>query len=244
MPIIAPRPSPNHSPRISGDPIDLVVLHATVGGFQGSLSWLRNPASEVSSHYLVSKQGDIVNLVDEVEMAWHAGVTFWRGRTDLNRYSVGIEIENLTGAKGFVGQDPWMAQQYEAVAWLVNNICERRHIPKDRRHIVTHAEIAPRRKTDPAGFDLDELMRRIGGQVVVAEPDAYFVVGSRVNVRQGPSTSYPVAAQALRGQKLYIDAIVEGETLAGNSLWAHMARRPPEQFDVGFLHSGLLRNGN
>jgi N-acetyl-anhydromuramyl-L-alanine amidase AmpD len=244
MPIIAPRPSPNRSPRILGDPIDLVVLHATVGGFQGSLSWLRNPASGVSSHYLISKQGDIANLVDEGEQAWHAGVTFWRGRSDLNRYSIGIEIENLTGMKGFVGQDPWMPQQYEAVSWLVQNICARRRIAKDRRHIVSHAEIAPRRKTDPVGFDMDGLMQRIGAQEVVAEPDVYFVVPSRVNIRQGPSTSYPVAAQALRGQKLYIDALVQGESLGGSNLWAHMKRMPPTQFDVGFILLSLLRHGN
>jgi hypothetical protein len=215
-----------------------------VGGFQGSLSWLRNPRSGVSSHYLISKQGDVISLVDESEMAWHAGVTFWRGRTNLNRYSIGIEIENLTDMRGFKGQDPWLPQQYQAVSWLVQNICARRRIPKDRQHIITHQEIAPRRKTDPAGFDMDELMRRIGGQAVVAEPDAYFVVPSRVNIRQGPGTLFPVATQALRGQKLFIDAIVEGEMLAGSNKWAHMARRPPQQFDLGFVKLELLRHGN
>ena len=87
-------------------------------------------------------------------------------------------------------------------------------------------------------------MRRIGGEVVVVEQDAYFVVPSRVNIRQGPSTTYPVAAQALRGQKLYIDAIVEGETMMGSNKWAHMARRPPQQFDLGFIKLELLRHGN
>jgi hypothetical protein len=208
------------------------------------MSWLRNPKSGVSSHYLISKQGDIVNLVDEAEMAWHAGLTFWRGGTNLNRYSVGIEIENLTGMKGFKGQDPWMPEQYEAVAWLVKNICARRHIPMDRQHIITHAEIAPRRKSDPAGFDMDELMRLIGGQAVAAETDAYFVVVSRANIRQGPGTLFPVATQALRGQKIYVDAIVEDEMMSGSKKWAHMARRPPEQWDAGFLKLELLRHGN
>jgi hypothetical protein len=91
---------------------------------------------------------------------------------------------------------------------------------------------------------MDKLMRRIGGQEVVVEPDVYFVVPSRANIRQGSNTSYPVAAQALRGQKLYIGALVQGEALAGNSLWAHMARRLPEQWDMGFIHTNLLRHGN
>ena len=98
-------------------------------------------------------------------------MSFWRGRTDLNRYSIGIEIENLTGMKGFVGEDSYTGISVEAVAWLVNNICERRYIPKDRQHIITHAEIAPRRKTDPLGFDMDALMRRIGGQAAPKEDD-------------------------------------------------------------------------
>jgi hypothetical protein len=240
---ITSRPSPNHEPRILGDPIDLIVLHATVGSFKGSLDWLRNPASHVSAHYLISKQGDIVSLVDEGEQAFHAGVSFWRGRTNLNRYSIGIEIENLTGMKGFKGQDIYTGKSLDAVAWLVNDICDRRHIPKDRQHIITHMEIAPRRKSDPAGLDMNDLMRRIGGQVVV-ETDAYYVVPQRANIRQGPGTSFPVATQALRGQKLFVDAIVQGETLAGNNKWAHMARRLPEQWDMGFIHTNLLRHGN
>src|SRR5262245_14133452 len=123
MPIITYLPSPNRSPRVPGDPIDLVVLHASVGSFRSSLDWLRNPKSGVSSHYLISKTGDIAQLVDESEQAWHAGVSFWRGRTNLNRYSVGIEIENLTGMVGFKGQDPYPQTQIEAVSWLVQYIC-------------------------------------------------------------------------------------------------------------------------
>ena len=240
---IIPRPSPNHAPRIPGDPIDLLVLHATVGDFDGSVGWLRSPLSGVSSHYVISKCGDIVALVDEREQAWHAGMSFWRGRTDLNRYSIGIELENLTGVKGFVGQDPWTDMQYEAAAWLVTNMYSRRHIPLDRQHIVTHAEIAPRRKTDPIGFDIDGLMRRIGG-IAAIESDVWFVVPSRVNIRQGAGTEYAVAAQAYRGQALVIDAIVHGEKLGGSDLWAHMKRLPPTQFDVGFVKLELLRHGN
>jgi N-acetyl-anhydromuramyl-L-alanine amidase AmpD len=55
------------------------------------------------------------------------------------------------------------------MAWLVQNVCARRQIPIDRQHIVTHAEIVPRRKHDPVGFDMDDLMRRIGGQAGAVE---------------------------------------------------------------------------
>jgi hypothetical protein len=192
---------------------------------------------------LISPHGDIIGLVDEFEQAWHAGVSFWRGRTDLNRYSVGIEIANRTGMKGFVGQDLYPEAEIEATAWLVQNLCERRRILKDRRHIVTHQEIAPRRKHDPIGFDMDDLMRRIGGQAASVEEDAYYVVVSRANIRQGPGTNFPIAGQAHRGQKLYIDKLMRGERLMGSDLWAHMKRMPPTQWDVGFIKVELLRKG-
>jgi len=238
-------PSPNRSHRIQGDPIDLIVLHSTVGSFGNSLSWLRSPASGVSTHYLIGIDGMICNLVDETEQAWHAGVSFWRGRTDLNRYSIGIEIANRTGAKGFKGNDPYTEVQLATVAALVQNICARRHIPIDRQHIVMHREIAPRRKSDPCGdWDMDGFMRRLGGTAGALEDDAYYVIPSRVNIRQGPGTNFPIAAQALRGQKLYIDTVVHGEKLMGSDLWCHMRRMPPYQYDLGFIKVELLRHGN
>ena len=230
---IAPRPSPNRSPRIPGDPIDLICLHATVGSFSSALSWLRNPSSGVSTHYLISKQGDIANLVDETEQAWHAGVSFWRGRTDINRYSIGIELENAND-----GKDPYPEAQRDALAWLVNIICFRRCIPKDRQHIVTHYEIAPRRKSDPAGFSMPDLMRRIGSNEAVLQPDVYYVVPSRVNVRQGPGTMFDVAAQLQRGDAVNVDTIIGGEPLFGTAWWAHLAD------GRGFVKVELLRHGN
>jgi N-acetyl-anhydromuramyl-L-alanine amidase AmpD len=235
------KPSPNKSPRVQGDPIELVIVHSRVAPFESSLSWLRNPASKVSSHYLISQDGDIVCLVDETECAHHAGVSFWRGRTNLNRYSIGIELADRAGAKDFKGQDPYPESQSAALAWLVKNICSRRNIPMDRQHIITHQEIAPRRTVDPIGYDMANLMRRIGGHHEVRENDAGFVVPSRINIRQGPGTNFPIAGQAFRGQKLYIDTIVHGERLMGSDLWAHMARRPPEHFDMGFIKLELLR---
>lgn len=241
---ITPQLSPNFDYRTAGDPIDLVVLHATVGSLQSSLDWLTSRASGVSSHYLIGKDGQIHRLVAEQRLARHAGVSFWRGRTPLNRYSIGIELENLTGKQGFVGQDPYPEAQFDALVWLLGDICSRRSIPLDRQHIVTHAQIAPRRKSDPAGFDMASLMQHLGGASASAQSDVWFVVPSRVNIRQGPGTDFPIAGQAHRGQQLHIDAIVRGEKLGASDLWAHMARRPPEQWDVGFVKLELLRQGN
>lgn len=249
---IIPCPSPNHSARVPGDPIDMLCLHCTVGSFESALSWMRNPAPPdpatgkpnpdlaVSSHYEISEAGDIVQLVDEERVAWHAGRSTWAplNRTNINRYSVGIELAN-SNKPG----DDYPPAQFEATVWLVDNICRRRNIPPDKLHIVRHMDIAPRRKTDPQFFQYDALFAALGSSEPVHDEQTYFVIPSTINVRQGPSTSFPVAAQMYRGQRVYIDAIVEGESLFGSTKWAHMARRPPEQWDMGFIKVELLRKG-
>ena len=166
-------------------------------------------------------------------MAWANGVSFWRGITDCNSASISIELENANS-----GKDPYPEAQRDALAWLVNIICFRRCIPKDRQHIVTHYEIAPRRKSDPAGFSMPDLMRRIGSNEAVLQPDVYYVVPSRVNVRQGPGTMFDVAAQLQRGDAVNVDTIIGGEPLFGTAWWAHLAD------GRGFVKVELLRHGN
>lgn len=161
--LIEDMPSPDRSPRQPGDPIDLIILHSTVGTFESSLDWLRSPASKVSTHYLISREGRICRLVREAEQAQHAGVSFWRGRTNLNRHSIGIELANRTGMKGFEGQEPYTAAQIAACVWLLRDICARRDIIPSRATIVSHKDIAPRRKHDPIGFD------NVAGQQVVRQ---------------------------------------------------------------------------
>ena len=251
MNIIA-HPSPNHSVRVAGDPIDMILLHATVGSFESALSWMRNPAPPdpktgkpnpdlaVSSHYEISEDGDIVQLVDENRIAWHAGRSTWAplNRTNINRYSIGIELAN-SNRRG----DDYPPAQFEAAVWLCDNICRRRNIPRDKLHIVRHMDVAPRRKSDPRFFQYDALFAALGVAQPVHDDQTYFVTPSTINVRQGPATSLPVAAQMFRGQKVYVGAIVEGESLFGTTKWAWMARRPPEQFDLGFIKLELLRKG-
>ncbi len=141
---IASRPSPNKSPRRSRE-IDLVVLHATVGNFEPSVHWLRDPASKVSAHYVVGRDGQTVQLVPEAQTAWHAGRSIWRGIADVNDRSIGIEIENTND-----GHDVYPEEQLEAVIWLCVRICRLYAVqPVD---VVGHLDVAPGRKTDPAGF--------------------------------------------------------------------------------------------
>ena len=88
-------PSPNFDERPAGTDIDILVLHYTgLKTLQEALDRLIDGASKVSAHYLVAENGKIFCLVPEDKRAWHAGVSYWRGLTDVNAHSIGIELEN------------------------------------------------------------------------------------------------------------------------------------------------------
>lgn len=128
----------------------MIVMHATVGGFYSSLSWLCNPQSNVSTHYLIAKNGAIYRLVEESEAAWHAGKSAWHGldSDDIQKQSIGIELTNAND-----GVDPYPTVQVEQARLLCADLIARYHItaPMFTRHL--DIAIPPGRKTDPAGFD-------------------------------------------------------------------------------------------
>ena len=109
--------------------VDRIVIHVTEGSFWGSVRWLRNDRSGGSSHYVISRGGDIVQLVSTSDVAWHAG-NRW-----VNRHSIGIEHEGFTGRGGFTDA------QYRASARLVAYLAARAGMPLDRRHVIGHAEV-------------------------------------------------------------------------------------------------------
>src|SRR3954462_12566290 len=90
---IIERPSPNFDDRML--PVSMIVLHYTgMPGAEGALDRLTSPEAKVSCHYLIDEDGSVYRLVDESKRAWHAGKSRWRGVTDVNSASVGIEIVN------------------------------------------------------------------------------------------------------------------------------------------------------
>ncbi|MGB3389144.1 MAG: N-acetylmuramoyl-L-alanine amidase [Pseudaminobacter sp.] len=139
------RVSPNFNLRRGTDRPDMIILHYT--GMQtakAAESWLCDPVSEVSSHYLVHEDGAIVQMVRESDRAWHAGKSSWRGLTDINSWSVGIEIVNPGHEFGY---PDFPDSQIEAVIALCKGICERHGIVAER--ILAHSDVAPGRKVDP-----------------------------------------------------------------------------------------------
>jgi N-acetyl-anhydromuramyl-L-alanine amidase AmpD len=154
--------------------VRVVVIHFTTSNFQNSLNTLtRDSSKPVSSHYLVPEPGDpsysdtdlkLYSLVPEQGRAWHAGSSYWAGKTSLNDMSVGIELVNQTYCHSSdtpvtpedIGLEPasicfykdFDDSQLEMLTDLLKGILER-HTEVKPTHIVGHADITPQRKIDP-----------------------------------------------------------------------------------------------
>jgi N-acetylmuramoyl-L-alanine amidase len=139
-------PSPNYDERKQGRVPDLILLHYT--GMQtgeAALQRLCSPDSNVSAHYVVFENGRIVQCVPEGFRAWHAGVSFWAGETDINSSSIGIEIVNPGHEFGYPN---FPLRQTAAVISICRSIITRRG-PISADRILGHSDVAPARKQDP-----------------------------------------------------------------------------------------------
>jgi N-acetylmuramoyl-L-alanine amidase len=140
---IVETPSPNFNERQL--PVSMIVLHYTgMQSAEAALARLTDPAAEVSAHYLIDEDGTIHRLVAEDKRAWHAGQSHWRGITDINSASIGIELVNPGHEFGYREFAP---AQIEALIPLLSEIKDRYEIT--RGNIVGHSDIAPTRKQDP-----------------------------------------------------------------------------------------------
>jgi len=136
-------PSPNWNERKL--PVSMVVLHYTgMRTAADALERMCSPAAEVSAHYMIDEDGTVTQLVDEEKRAWHAGRSSWRGITDVNSASVGIELVNPGHEFGY---RPFPEEQIDALLPLLADIVRRHNVP--RANVVGHSDVAPARKTDP-----------------------------------------------------------------------------------------------
>lgn len=138
-------PSPNFDDRRDGKTVRYVIVHYT--GMDTAATALRrmcDPAAKVSAHYMIDEDGGLRALVAEDRRAWHAGESFWRGETDINSVSIGIELVNRGHALGY---HDFAARQIDAFRELAQDLRKRYAMPPD--NILGHADVAPLRKDDP-----------------------------------------------------------------------------------------------
>ena len=209
-------PSPNFDARVR--PPDLIVLHYTgMPTGEAALAKMCDPAAKVSAHYMVEEDGRIFSLVPEERRAWHAGKSFWKGETDINAVSVGIEVVNPGHEFGYRN---FPDEQIASLIPLVADIKERHGI--SRGNVVGHSDVAPARKEDPGElFPWEALARRrLAMPSPTRElidpywPDAAFLLalerfGSEVTDQQKA-----VIAFQRRFRPDLIDGIVDGECRA------------------------------
>ncbi len=146
--------SPNYNNRKTNK-INFIIIHYTaLESISKSLNYLCSEKNKVSCHYLISKNGDIFNLVSENKRAWHAGHSFWNGQIDINSNSIGIELDYnpiKTNIK-------YSKKLRSSLLNLLFVIKKKYNISK--MNILAHSDIAPYRKIDPGKnfpwFDLEE----------------------------------------------------------------------------------------
>jgi len=164
------RPAANAEPRRNNRAVDMIVLHYTgMDSAAAACDLLCAAEGKVSCHYLVDEDGAITAMVDEAHRAWHAGASFWKGETDTNSRSIGIEIQNPGHNLGY--RDFPEAQMVAVIA-LCRDILSRHAIPQF--HVLAHSDVAPGRKIDPGErFGWARLHAEgIGHWVPPAEADA------------------------------------------------------------------------
>jgi N-acetylmuramoyl-L-alanine amidase len=213
--------SPNHNERRGFSRPDCVILHYTgMPTGDAALAWLCNPASEVSSHYFVWEDGRVLQLVAEDRRAWHAGRGLWKGQSDLNSASIGVEIVNpghdllrhdLPGhdLAGAGEPPPFPERQIDSVIALLRDIGARHNIAPER--VLAHSDIAPGRKIDPGEkFPWEALSRAGIGHWTAPAP-----IGEAAAFRrgqEGPPIRALQALLALYGYGVELTGVYDGQT--------------------------------
>ena len=120
--------------------VDMIVLHSVAMSLNDAIQQFNK--FNVSCHYMVDDDGRIWQLISKNKVAWHAGVSKWRGMENINSRSIGIEIYSPT-----LGQDPFCLEQKNSVSKLLRYLVKKYKIKPE--NIVGHSDIAPIRKADP-----------------------------------------------------------------------------------------------
>ena len=228
----AVRPAVNFGERRGEFGIDMLILHYTgMETADAALDWLCKEESGVSCHYFIYEDGRIVQLVPEAKRAWHAGQSSWRGDTDTNSRSIGIEIANPGHGPNY---SDFPDAQIEAVVALSKDILERNEI--SAHHVLAHSDVAPGRKVDPGekfpwktlfdhgvghwakGQSPGAILFQMGdeGEPVSALQSMlkYYGYGLDVTGVFDQKTKDCVSAFQMHFRQGIVDGVVDGETIA------------------------------
>ena len=204
--------SPNINERRDAARPEMLIMHYTgLESVERSIDVLRDPACQVSCHYVINVDGRITQMVREADRAWHAGKSYWHGITDINSRSIGIEIQNPGHERGY---PDFPEAQMQAVERLAADIIARNAIRPEM--VLGHSDVAPQRKIDPGEkFDWPRLHRAGIGHWVAPRPlgatdnsafaeQAAIACVSRVQLCEQLLTAY--------GYDVACNGVLDGET--------------------------------
>ncbi|MGW6277469.1 N-acetylmuramoyl-L-alanine amidase [Kribbella sp. NPDC055071] len=195
--------------------ITTIVIHVTQGSYAGTISWFKDPAAQVSAHYVIrSSDGQVTQMVAEKDTAWHVGTE--------NGYTIGIEHE------GFVDQPSWFTDaMYRSSAALTRNIADRRGIPKDRAHIKGHVEMPNQTHTDPGpNWNWDYYMQMVNGGDPNPPEYNFTTYGSGVRVRSAPKLTASIITELPGPTQVFVTCQVQGDPVTAegttNNWWSKL----------------------
>lgn len=213
---------------------EAIVIHIMEGSLASTDSWFSTPASQVSAHYGIGRNGEVHQYVNEKDTAWHAGRVnnpSWglmkRSFNGLyinpNYYTVGIEHDGNENTE-------WTDEMYEASSTLVREIAQRWNIPLDRNHVIGHHEIYSLKTCPGNKVNINKLIAlaantALPSDVSLNQPVKILEPGKvttrvKLNMRSQPNTSIPPVSTVSPGIQLSYDGHTDdGENVRGNSKW-------------------------
>lgn len=207
--------------------VQFIIVHYTAADLKRSLYLLTT--QPVSSHYLIdSSSGQIYQLVNENQRAWHAGVSEWQGKTYLNASTIGIELVSPGFTETEQGRVwiPYTEQQIDSLITLLKDIQTRYKLPAE--NILGHSDIAPQRKTDPGPLFP---WRRLAQEGLAVWPDEQAVSSHQIffDNKGLPSIAWMQQKLSTIGYAVPLTGKLDNETKRVIS--AFQMRYQPEQFD-------------
>ncbi len=251
------------SPNI-GDSVqhEYLVMHFTAGrSAESSVKWLTKPEAKASTHLIIGRDGSITQLVPFDRIAWHAGRSRWGNRVGLNRYSIGIELDNAGRLTRSGNQwKAWFGRQYAeeevlvavhknettATGWhtyteeQLEAALEVSSLLVDHyglQDIIGHDDIAPGRKNDPGpAFPMDHFRARIFGRP--EDDDIVYRTTTTLNIRKGPGAHH----EMIQGSPLPPDTPVDVLEERGSWRFVDVLSVVNDVMDMqGWVHGRFLR---
>ncbi len=216
----------NHASQAQDNRIQYIIVHYTAANLMRSLYLLTK--TNVSSHYLISEDGTIYQLVNDEKRAWHAGVSEWQGRNSLNNSSIGIELVNLGYKETPQKTRVWYSYpdaQIKSLKILLKELQKRYDIPT--KNILGHSDVAPQRKSDPGPlFPWRELAKEglaiWPDEMAVAKQQAIFDMESK------PSATWIQSKLASIGYATPRTGILDDDTI--KAIIAFQMRYQPDNY--------------